>query len=330
MFGKRRVLIAVLFVVSGGTLLCVFWLQIPAFLIAMVLVYRYVPPSPVASRSRVDWAGAGLLSAGMIVALVTVTQAPQWGVLSAATLVGVLLALAFLVAWVRSAGRPEAPLIDLALLTAPALRTVNVAAFLIGIAQFAGFILIPQYVQEPQATGYGLGASPLRSGVYLISMTLAVLGAGVAVVELERRKGIRVVLVSGSVSLIAAFLVLTVDRGGPGQLYLASGLVGLGTGLGLPALAAITVARAPALQTGVASGINSVARTLGGAVGGQVAAAALAASVTNSGRPSPSGFDAAFAVGLVAAVAAMVASVFTRPTDAFPLIMADRQIGAAR
>ena len=49
-------------------------------------------------------------------------------------------------------------------------------------------------------------------------------------------------------------------------------------------------------ETGAAAGVNNVARTLGGAVGGQLAAVLLVSF----------GYTAAFAVGLVAMVAAVV------------------------
>jgi hypothetical protein len=46
-------------------------------------------------------------------------------------------------------------------------------------------------------------------------------------------------------------------------------------------------------ETGVATGMNTVARTVGGAFGGQLAATFVAGSVAASGLPTVQGFDAA-------------------------------------
>jgi MFS family permease len=375
MFGKRRVLIAILLIVCAGTLLCViptitaliagraiqgvsggvlplgyaivrdecdedqiprgiallasllgvggglgvilagvivehlsytwiFWLQLPTFLVVAFLVQRHVPESRSTVPARIDWLGAALLSVGLVSTLITLTQARSWGVASVPTTLGVVIAVAAFALWVRSATHTHAPLIDLRLLRPRPIWTTNLVAFLVGVAQFAGFILIPQYVQEPASTGYGLGASPLSSGVYLIPMTVGVLLAGFAVGPLEHRYGLRPLLIAGTVSLVGAFIPLTFARSTPAEIYLASSLLGIGVGMALSALAAITVASVQAHQTGVSSAVNNVARTLGGAVGGQIAAAILATAASADGLPTADGFDAAFAVGLVAVVVA--------------------------
>ena len=59
------------------------------------------------------------------------------------------------------------------------------------------------------------------------------------------------------------------------EIYIASALHGLGTGLAMPVLGALIVMSVAEDETGAAAGVNNVARTLGGAVGGQVAAVLL-------------------------------------------------------
>src|ERR671915_211579 len=256
MLGKRRVLVAVLAIVAVGTLLCtipsigvivagilvqhlsytwMFWLQIPAFATVAWLVHRFVPGSSVSAPSRIDWTGAVLVSSGLVLLLLTVTQASRWGLGSTATLLGFATAAALLAAWARSALRRADPLLDVRLMLRRAVWTTNAAAFLVGVAQFAGFILIPQYVQEPEASGYGFGASPLASGVFLLPMTIGVLLGGLAAGRLERRFGAKVVLILASVFTTAAFVLLTAARGDAADVYVASGCHGLGAGLALAA-----------------------------------------------------------------------------------------------
>jgi MFS family permease len=186
--------------------------------------------------------------------------------------------------------------------------TTNVVAFLVGVGQFAGFILLPQYVQEPTRTGYGLGASPLAAGIFLLPLTVTTALGGIAVGRLERRFGAKLPLIAGNVLTGAGFGLLAVARGGRADLYCASALLGAGSGLALATLSTLIVANVAQHETGAAAGVNNVARTLGGAVGGQLAAAFLAASLSASGvgAPTADGYTAAFAVGLVAMIAATV------------------------
>jgi hypothetical protein len=57
-------------------------------------------------------------------------------------------------------------------------RTTNLVAILIGVGLYSSFILIPQFVQEPQITGYGFGASLVVGGLFLLPATLAMLVVG--------------------------------------------------------------------------------------------------------------------------------------------------------
>ena len=344
MFGKRRILVAVLVIVTAGTLLCVvrslpalvvgrvvqgvsggvlplgyaiirdelrpqrvargiallasllgvggglgvliagvlvehlpytsmFWLQVPAFLIVAFFAHRHLPESPLTTPVRVDWLGAALVSGGLVAALITLTQARRWGLASSRTGIGVLLAVLLLAAWAVSALRQTDPLLDLRLMWRRPVLSTNLVAFLVGVGQFAGFILLPQYVQEPRSTGYGLGASPLISGVYLLPMTVAVALAGFMAGPLEQRVGVRRLLIAGNIFSAGAFVLLTIARGARVEILCGSGPLGLGTGVALAALATLIVANVAQNETGVAAGVNKVARALGGAVGGQLAAA---------------------------------------------------------
>ena len=283
-----------------------FWLQLPAFLLVARCVRRFVPESAPKQRDRIDWLGAGLVSAGLVSLLLTVTQAGTWGLSSSRTLLGLALAVTLLGMWARSALVRPAPLLDLRMMRRRAVWSANVAAFLVGVSQFAGFILLPQYVQEPASTGYGLAASPLGSGVFLLPMTVTLAVAGLAVGPLDRRFGAKLLLVTGNVFTGLSFVLLTFSRGAPSELYCAAGLLGIGTGLSMAALATLIVGNVSRAETGAAAGVNNVARTLGGAIGGQLSAALLAASVVGGGLPSAAGYSRAFGVGLVAMVLAAV------------------------
>jgi MFS family permease len=268
-----------------------FWVQLPAFAAVAWGVQRVVPDSAVTPAARIDWTGAVIVSSGLVTMLLTVTQARRWGIGSTATWAGFGTAVVLLAAWARAAWRHADPLLDVRLMLRRAVWTTNAVAFLVGIAQFVGFIMLPRYVQEPG----GIAASPVASGVYLLPLTLAVMIAGLAAGRLERRFDPRALLGVSALVTGAAFVLLTFARDHSLELYVASGLHGLGTGLAMAVLATLIVMSVAEEETGAAAGVNNVARTLGGAVGGQLAAVLLVSF----------GYTPAFAVGLVAMTAAV-------------------------
>jgi hypothetical protein len=83
-------------------------------------------------------------------------------------------------------------------------------------------------------------------------------------------------------------------------------------------------------EAGVTASLNSVVRTIGQALGPQIAIAiVVAAPALAPGVPSAEGFDNAFVVGLVAAVAALGATWIVPAADEDPLTARDAAPAAA-
>ena len=57
----------------------IFWLALIVVSGAIVAAHRFVPESPVKSPARIDWIGAGLLSAGLVALLVAVERGKRVG-----------------------------------------------------------------------------------------------------------------------------------------------------------------------------------------------------------------------------------------------------------
>jgi MFS family permease len=269
----------------------IFWLQVPAFAAVAWGVHRHVPDSgPRVADARIDWLGAALLATGLVALLVTITQVRRWGAASVTTAGVIAIGVVALALWARSALRRADPLLDLRMMRRRPIWSTNAAAVLVGVAQFSGFVLIPQYVQDPG----GFDAGPLVSGLFLLPMCAGILAVGVATGSLEPRYGGRALLLGAGAALAASMLMLAFARGGALEVCTASLLSGVGAGAGMAALATLIVTHVDVEETGAASGVNNVARTLGAAVGTQIGAALL---VTGA-----SGYTLAFGVGLAASV----------------------------
>jgi EmrB/QacA subfamily drug resistance transporter len=286
----------------------IFWFGFAVVVVAIFATHKYVPESPIKSPARIDFAGAGLLSAGLVCLLLAVSEGNRWG-WGSPEIIGLFVAAAVVLAiWIRFEQRAPEPLIDIQLLRLRGVWTTNLTGLLLGFGMFGSFILIPQFVQTPEAAGYGFGATVTESGLYMLPSAAIMLVAGPMAGMLAGRVGSKVPLVFGTVSAGTAFAFLSIAHSHPWQIVGAVGLMGLGIGLAFASMANLIVEAVPQGQTGEATGMNTIMRTVGGAFGGQIAAAIVANHTTDSGFPAESGFTAAFAMGSVALAFAVVAA----------------------
>ena len=175
----------------------------------MVATHLWVPESPIKSPARVDYGGAALLSAGLTAFLLAVSEGNRWG-WGSARIIGLFVAAAvLLVVWVLYEQRVSEPLVDIDLLRLRGVWTTNLTGFLIGFGMFGSFILVPQFVQMPEASGYGFGVGVLGAGLFMLPSTAVMLVAGPLAGSLAGRVGSKVPLLIGTACASASFLLLS-------------------------------------------------------------------------------------------------------------------------
>jgi EmrB/QacA subfamily drug resistance transporter len=300
-------------VVDSLDLSWLFWIGLIA-LPAAVAAFLVVPPSPPRPRTRVDWLGAALLSAALVALLLGVTEANDWGWLSPGTLGLIGAGLALAAVWLRVEARVRDPLIDLRILRRRAVATTNLAGFLVGFAMFSSFLLIPQFAQAPERTGYGFNLSVTESGLILAPSALVQLLVGPLAGRLGARLGFRVTLAIGAGLSTAAFLTLALEHGQPWHFIVAGTFLGAGIAFAFASMANLIVAAVPQSDVGIATGINTIMRTVGGAFGSAAATAILTAdTLAGSPVPTESAYTTAFLVSAAGGVLAIGAALLVPP-----------------
>jgi EmrB/QacA subfamily drug resistance transporter len=285
-----------------------FWIGLIA-LPAALAAHTLIPPSPRALRVRIDWLGAGLLSVALTAILLGVSQAESWGWGSVRNVGciagGIVVAFVFL----RVERRVADPFIDLAVMRQPAVATTNLTGFMIGVAMFSTFLIIPAFAEAPESAGYGFAASVTVAGLLLFPTALAQLAAGPLAARFGSQVGFRSVLAFGSLLTCVGALVMAVAHEHEWELMAAGALIGAGISFALGAMANLIVAAVPQSQVGVATGINTVMRTVGGSFGAAVATAILAGHLATGSRlPTEGAYTAAFAFSAVAGLLAFGAA----------------------
>ena len=270
-----------------------FWLPLVLIVAATVCTWRFVPESPVRVPGRINWLAALLMSAGMTLVLVAISETTTWGWGSAKTVLVLLGGILVCVLWVAVEVRSKVPLIDMRLMRVRAVWTANLTAFLLGAGMYASFIVFPQFAQLPKSTGFGFGASVVASALYLLPSTIGMFVVGFAAGWIAHRFGSKAALVAGSAVTAIAFGLMAVAHGHPYDMLVSSAFLGVGIGLAFAALGNIVIQAVAEHETGVASGMNTVMRSVGGALGGQLTATFIAAHV-HRGLPTVTGFTDSF------------------------------------
>ncbi len=272
---------------------------------SIALVHRYVPESPVRSRSRVDVPGALLLAGALIALMLSLTEGERWGWTSVPVLgLAAASAVCFFL-WGLVELRSSSPMVDMRMLAHRPVLLTNVATMVSGFALFSCFVLVPTFVQAPTSRGYGFGATATQAGLYLLPTSLAMLFSGPAAGLLGRRFGSKWPLAGGMLIVSVAAFALAQAHDEPWHVVVASGALGVGVGFAFAAMVALIAENVDATEMGVATGMNTVVRMIGAVVGGQVGAALLTAqTIGDTSDPAESAFTTTFALSAVAALAA--------------------------
>nr|WP_278249529.1 MFS transporter [Nocardioides sp. IC4_145] len=181
----------------------------------------------------------------------------------------------------------------------------NVAAVAIGFGMMAQAIVVPQLLQLPEATGYGLGQSILAAGLWMAPGGLVMMLFAPVSGRLIATIGARITLMIGAAVLGAGYLVAYVLMDAPWQLLLVSCILSAGVGIGYAAMPTLILDAVPPREAGAAVGLNALMRSVGTTVSAAVMGTLLTSNTTPMGGgfeiPTEGAFRLCFLVGAIAA-----------------------------
>ena len=282
-----------------------------------VLVLRSVPDTGERAPGRVNIPAALLLSAGLVALLLPLSLGSAWGWGSPLAIGLFALAAALLAAWIVVEVRSTEPLVDMRMMRLPGIWNSNVAAILLGATMFGVWGFFARFVQEPAATGYGLGATIGESGLIMLPMLVLMALAGFLVGPIGRLLSSRAQVVAGSLLIAAATAAIALFHSAVWELTLAAAFFGLGLGLVFAAMTNVVVQSVPPTQTGVATGMNSNLRTIGSGIGTALMTAIVTGSagagIGAAAEPTETGYTIGFLVLAAAGVLAAIVTAIGRP-----------------
>jgi MFS family permease len=296
--------------VFGGLMTEIGWrwtflLPVPvaiALLIAAPRVLAKDGPVAPGVRRSFDFAGAVTLTAGMLLLVRTIVEAPDTGWADPATIGGLAIAAALLATFVAIELRSANPLVRLGILRSASLVRANLGMMAM-FGAYIGFQFVGTlYLQSV------LGWSPVETALAFLPGGLLVAFGSPRLGPLVDRFGTERIILAGAVAFLvgyALFLRIGDSFTYAGVFLPTMLLIGIGFGLSFPAFNMQATSGIANEEQGLASGLVNTSLQVGGALGLAISTAVISAN-TGGAMQGPAlmdGFQPAIAV--VTAIAAL-------------------------
>ena len=243
----------------------VFLVNVPIGIFALFLVMKVLHIPHTRTEHRIDWWGAATLVVGLIPLLIVAEQGQQWGWGSAGVLaliaLGIIGLVAFVLVEIRMKGEA---LIPMRLFRLGNFSLGMAANAVIGMVMFGAILVLPLFLQLVR------GASPTKSGLLLLPLTIGIMVGSVISGQLTSRTGkYKIFPVIGTGVLIAAIFLLTTLAADTalGVLFAFFFAIGFGLGMCMQTLVLAVQNVVPARDIGVATSSATFFRQVGATVG---------------------------------------------------------------
>ena len=249
-----------------------------------------------------DISGAALITGSIMLAVYTVVQVAETGWGSATTLILGAVSLTLLAGFITREATAKNPLMPLSVFRSRNVAGANLVQILMIAGLFGMFFMGAIYLQRVlgySAIEVGVAFLPLSIGIGAMSLKWAPM--------LVNRFGPRTVLIPALLLIAAALLWLSrvpVDGKYLTDLLPSMLAIGIGAGLGFPALMTLAMSSASAEDAGLASGLVNTSQQMGGALGlallvtmSTTRTDSRLADGVNQASALTDGFQLAFAIG---------------------------------
>jgi EmrB/QacA subfamily drug resistance transporter len=273
----------------------IFYLNVPIGVAALLLAPRIVPESRVQTAGRrFDAAGAVTGTAGLVLLVDAISEAPQHGWGATRTIALLAASVVLLAAFLAIETRAKDPILPLHIFRLRTLAGANAAGLLLGGSFFAFIFVGTLYMQQV------LHYSALQSGLAWLAASLTSIALAGLSQWLVTRGGAKIVMAVGMTLIGAGVLWATqIPVHGHFLANLAGpmAVAGAGTAFSFIPISIGALAGVAAHQAGLASGLLNTSQQLGGAIGIAIASSVAAGhtqSLLHSGADAPAALTGGF------------------------------------
>ena len=259
----------------------VFLINIPLCIVAISVGAKLLRESRDETAPRtVDYLGATLAVCGVGLLTLMIVQSDEWGWVTQRALVVVVLAIAFLIAFVMRCSVAEHPVLDLKLLKLPFVTAAAISGFGFTMGFFSLIFVNTQWLQT--VWNY----SPSRSGLAGIPGPVMAAIVAAPAGRLAQRIGHGKVVAAGAVILCSGNLFLSywiTDTPKFLTHYLpVTVYTGVGVGLCISTISSSATAFLPQPRFAMGSALNNTARQIGAALGVAIVSSILVSALARN------------------------------------------------
>ncbi|MGA5816870.1 MFS transporter [Kitasatospora sp. NPDC094028] len=267
--------------VLGGALIAHFWwgavflLNVPIAVVAIIAAVVLMPESKGPWR-KPDVPGMLLSMVGMTALVWSIIVLPRDGFTSTGTLAALVVAVASLVAFGIRQVRTDSPMVPLKLFRNRVFTGASFSLVLLTFATGGLMLVLTQYLQ------FVLEFTPTETGLAFIPLAVASLVFNVIGAALGKKVPPRVTTAVGMLVIAGGFGLLATLSVGDGftKVALAMLVLGIGSGLGMPAAANALMGAIPGEHAGVGSALNDTIQQSGAALGVAILGTVLSSTYT--------------------------------------------------
>jgi len=281
-------------IADHGGVAAAYWVGTAVSAAALALAWLVVPtPVDTGTAHSLDLPGAGIIGVGLVLLLLALDKASDWGWDSVVVIAMIASGLVLLVVWALYELRTEEPLVDLRLVQRRPVLTANVSGLLLGVVMYVSMVVITEFVQ---LDGFGLGESVFVAGLTLLPLSVLSASVSRTLPWINARIGLRPVIPLGALMVSASALFFAFAHAHLWQVLVTTGLLGIGLGYTFAAMPGLIVGAVPARETSSAMGFYQVSRYIGFAIGSGLAVTLLRA-FGDHGAPTLGSYQATALVG---------------------------------
>jgi EmrB/QacA subfamily drug resistance transporter len=276
--------------------------NLPVCLLALAATFRLIGSDRrTIRRAGFDARGALLATAGMLLLLHALIEAPDRGWATARTIGELATAGLLLALFLANEQRARNPLAPLSIFRIRGLAAADTTGLIAFAGFYSMFFFLTLYMQNV------LHYSPVTAGSAYLPVTAGIAVAAGISAKLFGRVGTRPVIVAGSLLAAAGvYWLARVPAHGSYPTDLLPGLLLMSLGLGAVFVSVTTAANAgvPAHQAGLAAGLLNTSQQLGAALGLAVFSALATARthrLLTTGSPLPAALTGGYHRALLAA-----------------------------
>lgn len=246
---------------------------VPGLIAAALVAFAWQDQIQSHGRPVVDYAGAALLSAGVVTLLLGLVE---FGTSTSWLLIGGSLVLFILLLWVEA--HAADPILPFPLFRDRLFATSITHGILSGWALFGCLSFIPLFVQSV------LGTSATEAGITIAPMLLGWVTASIIGTRVLLKVGYRRLAVGGTALLTVGTLLLSgVDTNtSRTMMMIFVSLMGIGMGFSIPSLLIAVQTTVERRQLGTATSTMQFSRSIGGTLGVSIMGAALSARLASN------------------------------------------------